>query len=122
MKRDQLHALADRIGGAPSLYPDLAVAPLDELREALPQARSDLHLGVVESTGPALQLVARVSERVGRPVGHRTRGRGPLDMHLAAICTRDNEEVIGIGRAPTPPLAVIAALLRGVVTQARGYA
>jgi hypothetical protein len=34
---------------------------------------------------------------------------------------RDDEEVIGIGRAPTPPLALISALLRVTIAQAKGY-
>jgi hypothetical protein len=122
MNRDQMQALAARIEGAASLDLDLAVATLEGLRTALPQARSDLRPGAVESTDAALHLVARLlpdwsvalSGTAHEPEGHWT-------CTLRPSGARDDEEVIGIGRAPTPPLALIAALLRVVVTQAKGY-
>jgi hypothetical protein len=122
MNRDQLQALADRIESARSLELDLAVATLEGLRAALPQARPDLRPGVVESTDAALHLVARALPDWSVALSgtaHEPEGRWTCTLRPSGA--RDDEEVIGIGRAPTPPLALIAALLRVVVTQAKGY-
>jgi hypothetical protein len=122
MNRDQMQALANRIEGAASLELDLAVATLEGLRAALPQAGSDLRPGVVESTDAALHLVARALPNWSVALSgtaHEPAGRWTCTLRPSGA--RDDEEVIGIGRAPTPPLALIAALLRVVITQAKGY-
>jgi hypothetical protein len=122
MNRDQLQALADRIEGAASLQLDLAVATLEGMRTALPQARSDLRPGVVESTDAALHLVARALPNwsvVLSGTAHEPDGRWTCTLRPSGA--RDDEEVIGIGRAPTAPLALIVALLRVVIIQAKGY-
>lgn len=122
MNHDELRALADRIEGAASLELDLAVAVLEGLRAAFPQARSDLRPGAVESTDAALHLVARLLPNWSIALSGTARepdGRWACTLRPSGA--RDDDEVIGIGRAPTPPLALIAALLRIAVTQAKGY-
>lgn len=122
MNRDQLQALADRIEGATSLELDLAVATLEGLHAALPQAGSDLRPGAVESTDAALHLVARLLPNWSVALSATAREPdGRWTCTLRPSGARDDEEVIGIGWAPTAPLALIAALLRVVITQAKGY-
>lgn len=120
MDDDQLQTLADRIQSAAGLDIDLAFAALEGLRAALPEAGPELRAGAVESADLALNLVARtlpdwsvVLEGTAREPGHWTCTLRPFGL-------RDDEEVIGIGRAATPPLALIAALLRVTIARAKG--
>jgi hypothetical protein len=117
MNRDQLQELAERIEAASGPDVDLAVAALKAMRDALPEVRP----GVVESADMALHLVVRMLpgwsvalEGIAREPGHWT-------CTLRPSGARDDEEVIGIGRATTPPLALIAALLRVTIARAKGY-
>jgi hypothetical protein len=122
MNRDQIQPLADRIEGAASLELELAVATLEGLRAALPQAGPDLRPGVVESTDAALHLVTRLVPDWSVALSgtaHEPDGRWKCTLRPSGA--RDDEEVIGIGRAPTPPLALIAALLRVTIARAKGY-
>jgi hypothetical protein len=122
MNRDQMQALADRIEAAGSLDLDVAVATLEGLRAALPQATSDLRPGLVESTDAALHLVARTLPNWSVALSgtaHEPDGRWACTLRPSGA--RDDEEVIGIGRAPTPPLALLVALLRVEIIQAKGY-
>lgn len=121
MNRDHLQELARRIESASVLDIDLAVVALKALRAALPQASPEVRLGVVDSADMALHLVVRtlpdwsvVLEGTAREPGHWTCTLQPSGV-------RDDEEVIGIGRAATPSLALIAALLRVVSVQSKGY-
>jgi hypothetical protein len=122
MNNDQLEALAERVEGAPGLDVGIAIAALTGLRAALPEASSDLRAGVVESTDMAVQLVARrlpnwsiaLEGTAREPDGHWT-------CTIRSSGVRDDEEVIGIGHAPTAPLALLVALLRVVAIQAKGY-
>jgi hypothetical protein len=121
MNREQLQDVAGRIEAASGLDIDLAAAALKALQAALPQASSDVRPGVLESADMALHLVVRtlpdwsvVLEGAAREPGHWT-------CTLRRSSTRDDEEVIGIGRAALPPLALIVALLRVVIARAKGY-
>jgi hypothetical protein len=121
MNRDQLQELAERIEAASGPDVDLAVAALKAMRDALPEAASEVRPGVVESADMALHLVVRMLpgwsvalEGIAREPGHWT-------CTLRPSGARDDEEVIGIGRATTPPLALIAALLRVTIARAKGY-
>jgi hypothetical protein len=122
MNRDQMQALAARIEDTATLELDLAVATLEGLRAALPHARSDLRPSVVESTDAALHLVSRTLPNWSVALSgstHEPHGRWTCTLRPSGA--RDDDEVIGIGRAPTPSLALIVALLRVVVIQAKGY-
>ena len=122
MNRDQMQAFADRIEGATALELDLAVATLEGLRAALPRATPDLRPGVVELTDAALHLVICTLPNWSVALSgtaHEPDGRWTCTLRPSGA--RDDEEVIGIGRAPTVPLALIVALLRVVTIQAKGY-
>lgn len=122
MNHAQMQDLADRIEDASALDVDLAVAALEGLRTALPRARPDLRPGVVESTDAALRLVALALPNWSISLSGTARepdGRWACTLRPSGA--RDDEEVIGIGRAPTAPLALIAALLRVEMAQAKGY-
>jgi hypothetical protein len=122
MNQEELRTLAERIEGAAGPDLDLAVAALKGLRSALPEAEPDLRAGVVESTDMALHLVARRLPNWSVALEGAARepdGRWTCTLRSSEV--RDDEEVIGIGRAPTAALAVLAALLRVAAIQAKGY-
>ncbi len=122
MHNDRLEALAERVEGAPGPDVGLAIETLTGLRTALPESSSDLRAGVVESTDLALQLVTRklpnwsiaLDGTAREPDGHWTCTLRPSGV-------RDDEEVIGLGRGPTAPLALLVALLRVLAIQVKGY-
>jgi hypothetical protein len=124
MNRDELQALADRIEAASA--PDLAIsiATLRGLATALPEGEAgpEIRAGLVDSTEAVLALVARVLPGWAvRLEGTALAPNGRWTCTLRRSGSRDDEEVIGIGRAPTPPLAMIAALIRVLIIRKRGY-
>jgi hypothetical protein len=122
MDHAQLRALVDRIEHAAAPDLDLAVAALQGLRAALPDAAADLRVGMVETTDAALHLVVRTLPTWSVTLEGTARepvGRWTCTLRPSGV--RDDEEVIGIGRAPTPPLALLVALLRVVIARAKGY-
>jgi hypothetical protein len=121
MNRDQLQELAERIEAASGLDVDLAVAALRAMRDALPEASSEVRPGVVESADMALHLVVRMLPGWSVALQGIAREPGRWTCTLQPSGARDDEEVIGIGHAPTAPLALLVALLRVVVIQAKGY-
>jgi hypothetical protein len=122
MNRDEMQALSERIEGSSALDLDLAVATLKGLRTALPRASSDLRPGTVDSTDAALHLVTRTLPNWSIALtGTASEPDGRWTCTLRPSGARDDEEVIGIGKAPTAALALIAALLRVAVIQAKGY-
>ena len=124
MKAEQIHDLADRIEAAS--WPDAALgtAILDALKSTCPdQAGSitqDAHL--LESTDAALHLVSQnvpdwsvtLQGFAHEPVSHWT-------CTIREGTVRDDDDLIGIGKAPTPPLALLSALLRIGVIRSRGH-
>lgn len=121
MNHDQLQILADRIQSAAGLDIDLAVAALEGLRAAVPEAGPELRAGVAESADLALNLVARTLPDWSVVLEGTAREPGQWTCTLRPVGVRDDEELIGIGRAATPPLALIAALLRVTIARAKGY-
>lgn len=121
MNPNQLQDLAGRIEAAPEFDTDLAEAVLEGLRTALPEASADLGSGVVESTDAALRVVVATLPAWSIALEGTASDRGRWACTLRRSGARDDEEVIGIGRAPTPPLALIVALLRVVIARAKGY-
>lgn len=122
MNHDQLEALADRIESVAGPDLDVAVAALHGLRSALPEESSDLRAAVVESTDAALHLVVRTLPNWSialEGTAHEPNGRWTCTLRPSGL--RDDEEVIGIGRAPTASLALLVALLRVVVIRSKGY-
>jgi hypothetical protein len=119
MKHDELHTLANRIEHTKGLDLDLAFAVLQGLQAASPAAAAELRPGVVESTDQALQLTARTLPNWSVVLeGTAREPDGRWTCTLRPSGTSDDEEVIGIGRGPTAPLALLVALLH-VVAQPR---
>jgi len=120
MAGKELQALVDRIEAA--RHPDLplGLAVLEGL--AASGHTAELGASVVDSADAALRLV--VSELPGWSISLAGGARLP-DSHwtctLRESGTRDDDEVIGVARAPTPALALVGALLKVFVIRAKGY-
>lgn len=124
MNRDELQALADRIEAASTPDLGISLATLKGLVAALPQGEAApvVRAGLVDSTEAVLGLVTGVLPGWAvRLEGTAIAPNGRWTCTLRRSGSRDDEEVIGIGRAPTPPLAMIAALIRVLIIRSRGY-
>ncbi len=122
MNHDHLEAMADTIESAAGVDVDLAITALTALRTALPHASSDLRAGVVDLADMAVHLVSRALPNWSIALEATAQERdGRWTCTLRPSGARDDEEVIGIGRAPTPALAVIVAFLRVAIIRDKGY-
>jgi hypothetical protein len=93
-------------------------------RPALPQGEAApvVRAGLVESTEAVLGHITGVLPGWAvRLEGTAIGPNGRWTCTLRRSGSRDDEEVIGIGRAPTPPLAMIAALIRVLIIRSGGY-
>jgi len=121
MDGDALQAVLTRIEQARGGDLDVAVEALQTLRTALDDG-SPVGVGAAASTDGALTLVEVVLPgwRVDLE-GHARSPDGRWSCSLRASGARDDDEVIGIGRGPTPALAIMGALIRVRMVQAKGY-
>ncbi len=121
MDGDALRAVLTRIEQARDGDPDVAAEALRALRTALEDG-APVGIGAAASTDGALALVEAVLPgwRVGLE-GHARTPDGRWTCSLRASGARDDDEVIGIGHAPTPALAILGALIRVRMVQAKGY-
>lgn len=108
---EKLAALADEIEAALTLEAELAertVAIINGLVKNRPVTASDL-----DSTDAVLSLIYAV--KPGWSVNARGKAslpNGHWRCTLRQSMSRDNDEYIGIGRGPTLPHSLLAALLR----------
>jgi hypothetical protein len=121
MKQDRLQDLISTIESASMLDIDLAAAALTGLRTALPEASSELRVSVVDSTDAALDLVARTLPGWLITLEGTARTPDHWSCTLRQSGVRDDDEVIGTGRAPTPALALVSALIRVSIARKMGY-
>ena len=121
MDADTLQAVLTRIEQARGGDLDVAVETLQALRSALEDG-SAVTVGAAASTDGALALAETVLPgwRVDLEGQARTPD-GRWTCSLRASGARDDDEVIGIGHAATPALAVLGALIRVRIAQAKGY-
>ncbi|MCA8879583.1 MAG: hypothetical protein KDA73_06380 [Rhodobacteraceae bacterium] len=121
MKQDRFQDLIGSIESASKLDIDLAAAALAGLRTALPEASSDLRPSVIDSTDAALDLVARTLPGWLITLDGNAGEPGHWSCTLRQSGVRDDDEVIGTGRAPTSALALVSALIRVSVARKMGY-
>lgn len=121
MNRDEAKVLMDRIERAPAMDLDLSMAALRALGAAIGSAH-EVGPSVADVTDHALALVKSVLPGwsvtlEGAALEHGAR----WTCTLRRSGTRDDEEVIGVGRAASPPLSIVAALLKVQLIRSRGY-
>ena len=124
MNAEQLHDLVERIEVAEWPDPDLATAVMESMKSAFPAETGPITIepGLLESTDQALHLVSQnVPNWSILLQGYAHEPDSHWSCTLREGTVRDDDDVIGIGRGPTPPLALLAALLRILVIRARGY-
>jgi hypothetical protein len=124
MKAEQLHDLVERIEVSVGSDPDLAAAVLDSMKSAFPNEAElmTLEYGLTESTEAALHLISlHVPNWSIKLQGHAHEPDGRWTCTLRESAMGGDDELIGIGRGPTPALALLAALLRLLEIAARGY-
>ena len=121
MDGDALQAVLTRIEQARGGDLDVALEALQALRSALEDGTA-VGVGAAASTDGALALAEAVLPgwRVDLEGNART-SDGRWTCSLRASGARDDDEVIGIGHSATPALAILGALIRVRMVQAKGY-
>ncbi len=121
MNKDEAKALLDRIERAPAVDIDLAIASLRALSDLVDKAH-DVGPSVVDATDRALALVTAMLPGWAVTLeGAALEHGGRWTCTLRRSGARDDEEVIGIGRAASPPLSIVAAILKVQMIRSRGY-
>jgi hypothetical protein len=111
MDRDELEALRARTGAASTLEAPLLHEVADAVRGVFPNAPAHPE-ALAEPTEAVLHLVDRCLPGWSITLkGHATEPDGHWRCSLRRSSGRDDDDVIGQGRAPTVPLAVLMALL-----------
>lgn len=121
MTDDHLTALEQRL--AASAPADLAALAVESLASAWPKDGQSpaFDPALAGSLDKALQLAVETFPNwviTLQGTAHPTNGHWSCTLRKSGL--RDDYEVIGIGSAPTAPLAMIMALLRVMFRQAKG--
>jgi len=121
MRTNRLRDLQDRLTTATAdELPEVALAglvvawPPDEVLTAF-------GADVVSSFDKALTLIGQSLPGWGVALDGTAAAGGAWTCTLRDTGLRDDDEVIGIGRAATPPLAMVLALLRVLIIRSKGY-
>lgn len=118
MEHDQLKELLKKIETAERIDPQLESAVLDVLNNAFPEkAIWKAHQAkILEATDEVLRLVAIVLPNWSISLkGFADEVDGHWTCTLRESGVLDDDETIGIGRAPNLSLAIIAALLEVII-------
>jgi len=124
MDGDALQAVLTRVEHSRGQDLDVAVEALTALRTALGghDGAPSVDVGAAASTDGALSLAAETLPGWrGDLEGHARAPDGRWTCSLRASGARDDDEVIGIGHGPSPALAILGALIRVRMVQAKGY-
>lgn len=113
MAKTNLSELADRIEAALEVEEGLGREILSAIGELDPSGGAELSVADLDSTDAVLSLINRMlpgwtvslKGKAWVPNGHWT-------CSLRKTSSRDSDEFIGVGRAPTLPHALLGALLR----------
>jgi hypothetical protein len=124
MNHDDLARLADGTESASASDPDSVRALLAGLRAAFADhpAAGSIDAAVLVSGDAALELIRHMlpnwtvslKGKAHLPDGHWT-------CTLRESTSRDDDELLGVGKGRTLPLAMTAALLRVAARRAKGY-
>ncbi len=124
MDHDGLTSLADAIESDATSDPEVVAQILHVLREIqadVPKGEG-LDETVLTSSDAALGLVCSVLPGWEiRMQGNAVSGGGNWTCSLRQGSGRDDDEVIGIGKAQSPAKSVVAALLMVAARRKRGY-
>lgn len=121
MTDDQLAIFERRLAAAAPA--DLAAMAVDWLATAWPKADHipEFDPALVVSLDRSLHLAAQTLPNWAimlQGIAHPTKGHWSCTLRKSGL--RDDYEMIGIGTAPTAPLAMIMALLRVMIRKAKG--
>ncbi len=122
MEHDLLKDLLETIENADRLDPDLEVAVLDGMNAAFPgKAIWAAHQpSPLEATDEVLRLVDIVLPNWSISLtGLANETDGRWTCTLREIGVLDNDEIIGVGKAPSISLAIIAAVLKVAILRAK---
>lgn len=124
MNAEQSRDLVKRIEVAAWPDPDLAAVVLESLKSALPgdAAPMTLEPDLIESTDAALHLVNLSVPNwsiILQGMAHEPDSRWSCTLRKGTV--RDDDELIGLGKGPTPSLALLSALLTILVSRTNGY-
>lgn len=124
MDHDALTNLAEAIESDAASDPEI----VDQILHALREIRADAHQGeelgesVLTSSDAALGLVCSILPGWEvRMQGNAVFQGGSWTCSLRQGSGRDDDEVIGIGKAQSPAQAIVAALLMVAARRKRGY-
>lgn len=121
MKTNRLVDLQDRLKTATA--DELAEIALNGLIMAWPPTEVPAEFGsdVVTSSDKALDLIGQSLPGWSVAIEGTVAVGGAWTCTLRDTGLRDDDEVIGIGTAATPPLAMILALLQVLIIRTKGY-
>jgi hypothetical protein len=111
----ELTALAERIESGPEVDAGLTADAIESLKAAFPEATQALRRDcpLLTSTDEALHVVHAIVPAWDISIkGVAVEPHGHWRCSLRESSALDEDTVIGIGRAPSLPRALIAALLR----------
>ena len=121
MTKEELHALAARLEGGEGLDPEGAGRVAGLIGAAFPNRPvwQSSHAVALHSTDAVPCLVAEALPSWSVHVtGHSARAAGRWTCTIRETGVRDDDELIGVGKADTLPYAVMVALLK--VIELRG--
>lgn len=122
MEQDQLTDLLAKVEAVERLDQELESAVLDGMTSAFPgKAVWSAHqTKTLEATDEVLRLINIVLPNWSISLkGTADEADGRWTCTLRETGVLDNDEIIGIGRAPNLPLAIIAAMLKVTILQKR---
>lgn len=121
MKANRLADLQERLKAATA--DELAEVALNGLVMAWPPTKVVAEFGpdVVTSLDKALDLIGQSLPGWGVAIEGTVAVGGAWTCTLRDTGLRDDDEVIGIGTAATPPLAMVLALLQVLIIRSNGY-
>lgn len=120
MKHEAIEALAGLVEAGAAGNPDWEREVLAGLKSVFPKARIDP--AVLSSTEAAFDLACTVFPAWKIELhGPATATAGIWHCTIREGGTRDDDEVIGIGKGGTIPLALLAAMLLAAARRAQGY-
>ncbi len=122
MKPDKLDEIAANVKNVSAGDPEQVKQILQALKEVFPAEADRIDAGVLVSTDAALTLAEHVLPGWEIDLRNASAGLGGnWNCAMREGTARDDDQLIGIGKAQTIPLAVVCALLQVAARRARGF-
>ncbi len=122
MKPDKLDKIAASVDNVSAGDPEGVKQILQALKEVFPAEADRIDAGVLVSTDAALALAERVLPGWEMDMRNASVGQGgKWNCAMREGTARDDDQLIGIGKAQTISMAVVGALLQVAARRARGF-